>query len=297
MSAPAVLLRGAGIWTAGPPRVVLLQPIDWTVRAGEHWAVLGPNGAGKSTLLSLLAGTRHPSTGRAEILGNAVGRTDLRALRRRIGVVDAVTGQRLDGRLPVGQVVQTGLTGTVLPVPEHSPPDAADRADHALRAVGLGALGRRPFGACSQGERQRALLARALVGHPDLLLLDEAAAGLDLPAREAFIAALGAAGSRRPGLATVTVTHHVEELAPGTTHALLLRRGAAVRAGPVGSALADGPLSQAFELPVRVSRVDGRWSARAAAAWLEQGAREGPAPRGEGPGRPPGGRPPDSPVP
>lgn len=260
-------LDHVSLWVAGPPRVDLLRDVSWTVGRGEHWAVLGPNGAGKTSLLSIVSANRHPSAGTADVLGERLGRVDMRALRERIAVVDAPTGARLPRALSLHDVALTGATGTVLP--RYEKYDAADhvRADVELAGVGLDRLRDRHFGDCSHGERARALLARALVQQPDLLLLDEASGGLDLPAREALLAAVAGACRDRPDLTSVTVTHHVEELPPTTTHALLLRAATTVTVGPITAVLSDAAMSETFGLPVRVRRDQGRWSATAAGSW------------------------------
>ncbi|HEX7356016.1 MAG TPA: ATP-binding cassette domain-containing protein [Mycobacteriales bacterium] len=255
------------LWVAGPPRVDLLRDVTWSVRRGEHWAVLGPNGAGKTSLLSVLSANRHPSSGTADVLGARLGRVDMRALRERIAVVDAPTGARLPRVLTLHDVALTGATGTVLPRYDRYDDGDHERADAELRVVGLERLRDRRFGDCSHGERARALLARALVQQPDLLLLDEASGGLDLPAREALLAAVAGACRGRAALTSVTVTHHLEELPPTTTHALLLREASVVAAGPVAEVLTDAAMSQTFGLPVRVHRDGGRWSATAAGSW------------------------------
>lgn len=252
---------------AGPPRVDLLCDVSWTVRRGEHWAVLGPNGAGKTSLLSIVSAQRHPSAGTADVLGARLGRVDMRALRERIGLVDTPTGARLPLQLPLHDVALTGASGTILPRYEKYTVSDHERADGELAAVGLEALRDRRFGDCSQGEKARALLARALVQQPDLLLLDEASAGLDLPAREALLAAVAAACRDRADLTSVTVTHHVEELPPTTTHALLLRDARVVAAGPLAEELTDAAMSETFGLPVHVRRQHGRWTATAAPSW------------------------------
>ncbi|MGH3745502.1 MAG: ABC transporter ATP-binding protein, partial [Mycobacteriales bacterium] len=228
---------------------------------------LGPNGAGKTSLLSIVSANRHPSAGSADVLGARLGRVDMRALRERIAVVDGPTGARLPRVLPLHDVALTGATGTVLPRYEKYAAADHERADAELRVVGLEHLRDRRFGDCSHGERARALLARALVQQPDLLLLDEASGGLDLPAREALLAAVAGACRDRPALTTVTVTHHVEELPPTTTHALLLRHGSTVAAGPVTQVLTDAAMSETFGLPVHVRHDRGRWSATAAGSW------------------------------
>jgi iron complex transport system ATP-binding protein len=264
----AAVLDGVDLWVAAAEgHVDLLQDVTWRVGPGEHWAVLGANGAGKSSLLSIVGAVRHPSRGTASVLGARLGRVDLRALRARIGVVDSVTGARIPKVLSLLDVALTGASGTVLPRPEvYTDTDRARAADEIDR-VGLKALTHRRFGDCSQGERQRALLARALVGQPELLLLDEAAVGLDLPAREALLAALTSAAADSPERATITVTHHVEELPPTTTHALLIRSGRVLDAGVVGDVLTSDGLSKCFGLPVSVARLGDRWAAHASAGW------------------------------
>jgi iron complex transport system ATP-binding protein len=264
---PAISLHGLSLWAAGPPRVELLSHVSWQVGHGEHWAVLGPNGAGKTSLLSVLSANRHPSSGTADILGARLGRVDMRALREHIAIVDALTAARMPGQLPLHDVALTGASGTVQP--RYDTYTAADRsrASQELAAVGLTLLADRQFRDCSQGERARALLARALVAQPALLLLDEAASGLDLPAREALLAAVAAVSTAPRGLTTVTVTHHVEELPPTTTHALLLRGGRVVSAGPLDAVLTDEAMTETFGLPVRVRCEQGRWSATATASW------------------------------
>lgn len=264
----AVLLDGVDLWvTAGEGRVELLRDVSLRVEHGEHWAVLGANGAGKSSLLAIAGAQRHPSRGRAWVLGAQLGRSDMRALRERIGVVDAVTAVRVPPALTVLDVALTGASGTSLPRPEiYDERDRARAADEIER-VGLAALAHRRFGDCSQGERQRVLLARALVGQPELLLLDEAAAGLDLPAREALLGALTTAAAQAPVRATITVTHHVEELPPTTSHVLLVRSGRVLAAGAVDEVLTVDRLTECFGLPISVARVGARWSAHAMPGW------------------------------
>jgi iron complex transport system ATP-binding protein len=276
---PALVMRGVRVWAiadtgeaaagaAGDPpaRVEILNGIDWRVGAGEQWAVLGPNGAGKSTMLRLAGGGRHPSAGTVDILGLRVGRTDLRALRAGIGLVDGATAAVLPGWLAVRDVVLTGATGTIQPDWDaYGEPERA-RAAELLELVGCTRLAGRRLERCSTGERQRVQLARALMPAPRLLLLDEPASGLDLPAREAMLAALTGLAEREAP-ATVTVTHHLEEIPASVTHALLLRAGLVVASGPVGEVLTGGHLSACFDMPVEVGRRDGRWAAWAPARW------------------------------
>lgn len=258
----AVLSVHASVWT--PERVVLLDDVRWTVRRSEHWALLGPNGAGKSTLLSLAAALRHPSAGSVDVLGHRLGRVDVRELRARIGVVDPAA--RLPGELSGHQVVLTGATGTVQPLWNRYDATHRRRADELLALVGCAHLRDREVATYSQGERARIRLARALMPDPALLLLDEAAANLDLAGREDLLAALGSLAGAVDGLASVLVTHHLEELPATTTHALLLRAGRVVARGPVGEVLTDDPVSRCFDRPIRVGRSGGRWTARLADA-------------------------------
>ncbi len=244
---------------------LLLDSVSWTVRAGERWAVLGPNGAGKTTLLTLTGAAGFPSSGTIEILGETLGRTDVARLRRQIGFVDARDSDRFAPLLTVREVIRTGATGTIGYFEERLAMLDVDRADTLLGRFGLGRLAERRFGDCSEGERKRALIARALVAQPRLLLLDEPGAGLDLPGRELLLEALARVADADPDLAVVVTTHHLEELPTSTTHALLLRDGLVQAAGPVAETLTDAGLSACFGIPISVTRAGGRWSATAAA--------------------------------
>ena len=268
--APTLRLSGVTVWEwddRARQRQPIINGIDWTVAAGEQWAVLGPNGAGKSTLLDICAGMRHPSRGQVEILGGTVGRVDLRALRERIGHVDVKTEEAFSPRLTVRGVVLTGATGTIQVLEERMCAANRSRAAQLLEQFGCAAVAEHAFAACSQGERRRILLARALMRRPPLLLLDEPADGLDLPGREALLAALNALACESAPPAVVLVTHHLEELPPSITHALLLADGRVSACGPAPAVLADEPLSACFGVPVSVSRADGRWAARATPSW------------------------------
>ena len=196
-----------------------------------------------------------------------MGRTDVRRLRERIGVVESRLDRLLDGSYEVRTIVLTGATGTRMPLWERYDEEVQARADELLGLFGCADLAGRPFGLCSQGERQRVLLARALMSSPPLLLLDEPAAGLDLPAREALIAAIEALAAADPELATVLATHHLEELPRSTGHALLLHGGRLVASGPVEQSLSGETLSRCFAMPVEITQRDGRWWAHAPAGW------------------------------
>jgi iron complex transport system ATP-binding protein len=252
-------LAGVDVWFADGPHV--LHALDLTVEAGEHWALLGPNGAGKSTLLALAGAQRHPSRGEVHVLGAQVGRVDLRALRERIGTVDVRL--RMPPELTVADYVLTGATQTVQPLTNRYDDDDRARVAQLLATFGLDGIGDRSIAVCSQGERGRARLARALMPRPGLLLLDEPASGLDLPGRADLLTALETLPGHDPDLATITVAHHLEELPATTTHVALLRDGRFIVTGPA-DLLHDGDaLTACFGRPVRAFAVDGRWYAAA----------------------------------
>ncbi|MGC0337705.1 ABC transporter ATP-binding protein [Streptomyces sp. SLBN-8D4] len=239
----------------------ILQEVSLTVRAGEHWALLGANGAGKSTLLSLLGALVHPTRGTVEVLGRRLGRVDLRELRAQVGHVDP--RHPLTAPLRVREVVLTGLTNSVAPLPRWRPTqEQRDRAGRLIGTLGLGDLADARWPTLSHGQRGRTLIARALMPQPRLLLLDEPATGLDLPGREQLIEALDTLRRGHPTLATVLVTHHLEELPPGTTHAMLLREGRVLAQGPASRVLTGDQVGKCFDLPLVLERHDGRWTVR-----------------------------------
>ncbi|GHD87410.1 ABC transporter ATP-binding protein [Streptomyces naganishii JCM 4654] len=255
-----VMLRDVGVRRCTTGQVIL-DGIDWTVRAGEHWALLGANGAGKTTLLRLLGALMHPTTGTVEVLGSRLGRVDVRELRARIGHVTSAqrVPQDLDGRT----VVLTGHTGTVQPLWRSYDDEVRGRAEALLAELEIKELAERPYGVCSGGQRARILIARALMAEPALLLLDEPFNALDLPSREDLVEALHHLAEGRPRLATVTVTHHLEELSPAVGHALLLREGRTLARGPVEEVLTGPWLTGCFGRPIAVNRHEGRWWAYA----------------------------------
>jgi iron complex transport system ATP-binding protein len=254
----AVRFEQVSLWRgARGVRTTILDRIDWSAHSGQHWGIVGPNGAGKTTLLRIASAQMRPSDGTAWVLGGRLGRVPLHELRRRIGLVEPALGRRFYPEQRAIDVVLTGLTGSIL-LAEELPADAAVRARTALEEVGAGALALRLFASCSEGERARIMLARGLILNASLLALDEPAAGLDLGGRELLLSAFERAVSDRPGLTTLTVTHHLEELSPGTTHALLLREGRIVAAGPLADSVTDATLSECFGLPLRLERLAGR---------------------------------------
>ncbi|MDX6211756.1 MAG: iron complex transport system ATP-binding protein [Frankiales bacterium] len=256
---PLIDLQAMSIFT--PARVFLVTDLTWTVRAGQRWALLGPNGAGKSTTLSVAGATRHPSSGNAEVLGRRLGRTDLRELRSHIGVVDHAL--RIPPDLDAVDVVLTGLSGTVQTVREGYAAADRSRAVELLSLLGCDGLLHRGVATWSHGEKARVRVARAMIGRPPLLLLDEPASGLDLPGREDLMAAVDDVAEANPLLGIVLVTHHLEELPTCIDHALLLNRSREVAQGPVAEVLTDEHVSTCFGRAIAVRRHSGRWTATA----------------------------------
>ncbi len=259
----------------------ILRDVDWTVRDGERWAVLGPNGAGKTTLLEVASLYLFPSSGTVTVLGAVHGRTDIRPLRGRIGYASAALARLLHPDVRPLQAVATGRTGVLDPY--WAAPGEADiaRARELLDLVGCTALADRELGTLSEGERQRVQIARALMASPDLLVLDEPGAGLDLGAREILVRSLSGLAADSRVRAIMFVTHHVEEIPAGFSHVLLLRDGRVVGAGPIAGTLTGDALTACFGLPLEVTARAGRWAAVASDRPASAGARAAPvAPEG-----------------
>lgn len=250
--------------TAGGRQV--LGPIDWTIEAGERWALLGPNGAGKTTLLTLLGAERHPTSGRVVVLGHEIGRTDLRVLRRSIGHIGHNIADRLPHHEHVIDLVLTGKGSILAPWWGEFDDDDRARASALLAQLRCSHVEHQSFGRCSQGERQRVLLARALFANSELLLLDEPAMGVDLPGREALVMALDELANSLNAPTTVHVAHTLEEL-PAVTHALLIRDGKSVAMGPAHEVLTSEALSETYGIEVKVTTDEGRYFARATGRW------------------------------
>lgn len=241
---------------------VLLDRVNWTVEVDERWAILGPNGAGKTTLLQIAAAIMHPTSGTAYVLGERLGRVDVFELRPRIGFSSAALAQRVPAEeVAVDVVVSAGYSVLGRWREAYGRMDLR-RAGTLLRRWGVGELAERRYGTLSEGERKRVLIARALMSDPELLLLDEPAAGMDLGGREDLVRRLTRFNADPDAPATVLVTHHVEEIPPGITHVLLLRDGKVVAAGLIGEVLTSDNLSATFGLPLALARQDGRWFAR-----------------------------------
>jgi iron complex transport system ATP-binding protein len=243
-------------------RQAILDRIDWTIHDGERWVVLGPNGAGKTTLVRILSTYLVASGGTVDVFGERVGHTDLAALRPRIGYLSPSLAHMIPEQLTPRQIVDAAQVGAV--VPWYVDRAAIDRARTAaaLAAAGMADAPERPFATFSSGEQLRIQLARALVTEPDALLLDEPMASLDIGGRETLVATLSAVAAGPIG-AVVVVLHRLEDIPPGFTHALLLREGRPVAAGPIGEVLVDDPVSACFGTALAVHRRGDRWAAHA----------------------------------
>jgi iron complex transport system ATP-binding protein len=240
----------------------LIRDVSWQVELDERWVVLGPNGAGKTTLLNLAAGRSHPTHGTMHVLGEKIGRTDLQELRTRVGYSTAALAERIPPGELVRDVVVTAAWSVVGRFREAYDPGDVGRATALLGEWGMGALAEREYGTLSEGERKRTQIARALMTDPELLLLDEPAAGLDLGGREDLVARLSRLAMDPDAPALVLVTHHVEEIPLGFTHGMLMREGEIVASGPMRDVMTARNLSATFNLPLALSYVDGRFAAR-----------------------------------
>jgi iron complex transport system ATP-binding protein len=254
-------LRGVSVVRDGRP---LLRDVYWRVAAGERWAVIGPNGAGKTTLLQVAVGALRPEVGRVSLLGEELDEGDLDEVQPRVGFASAALHDRLAPTERVLDVVVTAAHAAIRRVGDVYEASDEQHARAMLAQLGCRALVDRLYGTLSEGERKRVQIARALMTDPELLLLDEPAAGLDLGAREALLRRLTRLAEDPNGPATILVTHHVEEIPAGFTHALLIRGGRVVAAGALPGVLTDASLSSCFGLPLRVTSEDGRFTARLA---------------------------------
>ncbi len=242
----------------------ILDQVNWAVQPEERWVILGPNGAGKTTLLQIAAATMHPTSGVATLLGERLGKSDVFDIKPRIGLASSAMAKRIPADEVVLDVVLTAayaVTGRWNEVYEDVD---VNRARRVLGEWKLSAFDDRRFGTLSDGEQKRVQIARAVMADPEVLLLDEPAASLDLGSREELLQLLGGFASNPKSPAMVMVTHHVEEIPPGFTHVLLLAAGAVTAAGPIGDVLTGENLTATFGLPIELTSANGRFAARAA---------------------------------
>jgi len=258
--AAVVDLAGVSIVRNGS---TLINDITWEVDESDRWVVIGPNGAGKTTLLQVISAQIHPTSGVAGVLGEVLGTVDVFELRPRIGLTSAALAERIPRAERVHDVVVSASYAVVGRWREQYDQLDHERADELLAQLGIARLANRTFGTLSEGERKRVQIARALMTDPELLLLDEPAAGLDLAGRESLVNALGELAQDQYAPATVLVTHHVEEIPPGITHAMLLKEGSIVAAGPLRETLTAENLTKTFDIELTLLEADGRWTARA----------------------------------
>lgn len=254
---PILRVSGLTIVRGGTP---ILTRMDWAVAPGEHWVILGANGSGKTSLLAALTGYLTPTAGEVELLGERYGHSDWPALRRRVGLVSSSLRQLIHPDEPALEIVVAGRYAAI-DLREAAQPGDLRRARQLLRQVDASSLALRPWAVLSQGERQRVLIARALMPRPEVLILDEPCAGLDPVARERFLDFITRLG-RAAHPALVLVTHHVEEILPVFRRALILRQGEVAAAGATRSVLTSGVLTHAFQTPVVLRRIRGRYALR-----------------------------------
>lgn len=242
----------------------ILDGLTWSVDESERWVILGPNGAGKSTILQLAAAATHPTSGTVEVLGERIGRVDVFELRTRIGLAATSLARRIPPTERVGDAVLTASYAVTGRWNERYESMDLERAAEVMDAWDLAHLSTRTFGTLSDGERKRVQIARAVMTDPELMLLDEPAGSLDLGARESLVESLQEYASSELAPAIVMVTHHVEEIPPGFTHAMLLSAGRIVAAGPIDDVLTDAHLTDTFGVPLTIAHEGGRWQARSA---------------------------------
>lgn len=259
--APALELRGVTVRREGVP---VLAEVDWRVERHERWVMLGPNGSGKTTLLQVASARLWPTAGTVELLGARLGRVDLRTLRPRIALVSGAVTRQLRADLLAREVVVSGRHAALETWWNRYGDEDWEKADRLLADGGVQQIGDRRFGVISEGERQQVLLARALMGDPELVLLDEPFAGLDLGARERLLVRLGALAEDPASPPVILVTHHCEEIPPGFTHGGLMSGGRLLSSGPLAEAITSAQVSACFGVSVDVGRTDGRWWSRTA---------------------------------
>lgn len=236
----------------------ILDDVKLTIGPAEHWTVVGPNGCGKSTLLSILSAYEWPTSGRVEVLGETYGRCDMNAMKRRIGIVGAALHQAISRHETAIDVAASGLYALLGPWRKYDEADYT-AARHALERAGIAEDADKPYGLLSHGQKRRVAIARALVRRPRILVLDEPCEGLDPVARETFLRSVDELTRGDDPLTLLFVTHHLDEIPPSVTHALVLREGRVVASGPVAEALTSATLGEAFGAPCEVTRANGRF--------------------------------------
>jgi iron complex transport system ATP-binding protein len=256
-----IQLTDVSVVRGGSP---ILDSVNWSVDDDQRWVILGPNGAGKTTMLQIAAAIMHPSSGTAEILEEPLGGTDLFELRPRIGFASTALAKKVPGNERVLDVVMTAAYSVTGRWNEEYEDIDERRAQRVLAEWKLDHLAERTFGTLSDGEQKRVQIARAVMTDPEILLLDEPAASLDLGAREELLQLLGGYASQPKSPAIIMVTHHVEEIPRGFTHVLLLSEGKIVSSGPLEEALSADSLTEAFGIDIELTQADGRYTARAA---------------------------------
>ena len=257
---PVAKLQNASVALPGK---TILDDVSLAVAPGEHWVLVGPNGAGKTTLAKLIAGREFPTSGSVAVLGEDTADADSTYLATRVGFASSDVRDQLGSNQTVLSLILPAAWGQTVQFTEGYEDQDEARARDLLAALGIAELADRRFGTLSEGEKQRVTIARALMADPEILILDEPTAGLDLGARETLVTALRdlMGDPRTPSI--VLITHELEEISPGFTHAALLREGRVTAQGPIAEVLAAGPMSEAFGLPLQVENRDGRYWARA----------------------------------
>ena len=260
-SQPSVLkMTGVGRTIDGNQ---ILRDVDWTIEADERWVVIGPNGSGKTTLARIAALRLHPSSGTIRVLGTELGRADIRPLLPRIGYSSASLADQLRRELVASDVVMTAKYGALEPWWHSYDDEDREAAKRALERAGVAELADQPFGTCSSGEKQRVLIARALMTNPALIVLDEPTSALDLGGTERFVQTLDHLATEQYPPSIVLITHRVDEIPTSATHLALMTEGQIVRAGPIEETLTADALSEVFGLALLIERQNRRWSARA----------------------------------
>ena len=263
MASTVLQFRDVSVVRDGNP---ILDSVTWSVDSDERWVILGPNGSGKTTLLQIAAAAMHPTKGTADVLQESLGKVDVFELRPMIGFASTAMARKIPKNESVLDVVLTAAYSVTGRWNEEYEEIDLRRAQRVLKEWGLEGFAERRFGSLSDGEQKRVQIARSVMTDPELLLLDEPAASLDLGAREELVALLGGYASSPSSPAIVMVTHHVEEIPSGFTHAMLLADGKVTAAGPIGETLTGETLSETFGMPIELTERDGRYTARRAAA-------------------------------